>query len=146
MKALLGPLMGVLLAGCGSMALTPDETDLIVEQTVLRIVENASEPAERAREIERWAETARSLIGPGAGLVLWSDIETTVTELLVKNDWRQSDIRLLLQLLERRVPGALDAVAGLLPLAPEQRAAILIDIERVKAAVQTARLLYQLEG
>lgn len=145
MNKWIAPLFALFLTGCSAFGwLTPEENDLVIEQAVMRTIETASDREKRARQIETVAERVEAFVKPGTGGVLWGDLKGEVRGYLLGEGWLESDIRLILRILERRLPGAVDSLADNVALAPEIRAAILIDIQRVKFYVAEARIAYKL--
>lgn len=136
-KLWLGVVAGValLVSGCAGMALTQDEGDLIIEQTVMRLIENASDPQRRSLEILDYAAHVEVALGSEAAEVLYGALETQLENVLRSQGWQRSDIALAKRLIERRLPVAFDMPVEMVPVTGEVREHILATMKLVRDTV-----------
>lgn len=124
------------LGGCATFG---EDGDVLAEQLVMRLMENASDPQETAEEILLFTDIVEGAISLEAGTALYGEVARLLERELEDRGWRRSDIRLAQRVIERNLPVADTYVVDLVPLNDATRAEIRASLDLIRETVEDMR-------
>lgn len=124
------------LGGCATFG---EDGDVLAEQLVMRLMENASDPQETAEEILLFTDIVEGAISLEAGTALYGEVSRLLERELEDRGWRRSDIRLAQRVIERNLPVADTYVVDLVPLNDATRAEIRASLDLIRETVEDMR-------